>query len=236
MIPAALVIAAYLAGAVPFGFLIGRLHGVDIRQVGSRNIGATNVSRALGRKWGLLCLALDLLKGLVPTAVAGTLLTDGGPTLAGLLLWLAVGVAAVVGHVFPVYLRFRGGKGVATTVGVALGLFPYYTGAMLVALACYAAVRFGTGLVSLGSLTIAVVFPAALYPWLRWLGLRGAQFWLLEAIALLLGLLILVRHVGNVRRLWRGQELPSAPAARGPPPDRAGLRDKGPPSDPSCDP
>lgn len=202
-----LVLGAYLVGAVPFGWLLGRLHRIDIREHGSRNIGATNVGRVLGRRWGLLCLALDVLKGLVPVACAGRWLGEG-PADAGLLLrWLLVALAAVLGHVFPVYLRFRGGKGVATTVGVALGLYPYYTFAMGAALLGYALVRLTTGIVSLGSLTIALVFPVALYAYLRLAGLPLSVFWPLQAVAVLLGVLIVVRHRANIRRLLRGEEL-----------------------------
>ena len=115
-------------------------------------------------------------------------------------------MAAVLGHVFPVYLRFRGGKGVATTIGVALGIFPYYTVAMVTALLAYALIRFTTGLVSLGSLTIAVVFPLSFYAYVRVQGLSLAEFWPLQAVAILLGLLIIVRHQSNLRRVLRGEE------------------------------
>ena len=115
MIPSALVIGAYLLGAIPFGLLIGRARGVDVRTQGSRNIGATNVGRVLGRKWGYLCLALDILKGFVPTLSAALLLRGDRADPRQQLLVLLVAVAAVLGHVFPVYLGFRGGKGVATS-------------------------------------------------------------------------------------------------------------------------
>ena len=203
---ALLILGAYLIGAVPFGLLIGMAHGVDVRQHGSRNIGATNVGRVLGRPWGHLCLVLDILKGVVPTVAARLVLIHGEPEQGALLQWLLVAVAAVLGHVFPVYLRFRGGKGVATTIGVALGLFPYCTIAMVVSLVCYGLVRFGTGLVSLGSLSIAVVFPASLYAYLHVRELPLADFWPLQAGAIVLGMLIIVRHHGNIRRLWHGEE------------------------------
>ncbi len=120
------LIGAYLLGSVPFGMLIAAAHGIDLRKVGSGNIGATNLSRALGRRWAYVCFVLDLAKGLLPTLAAGIWL-DGIAGTNGLLAQLAVGCAAVTGHVFPVYLRFKGGKGVATSFGVALGLWPYYT-------------------------------------------------------------------------------------------------------------
>ena len=203
-----LIVGAYLLGAIPFGLLIGLARGVDIRQHGSRNIGATNAGRVLGRRWGYLCLILDVLKGFVPTLAASFVLV-AKPVNAGMLLqWISVGVAAVLGHTFPIYLRFRGGKGVATTVGVALGVFPYYTVAMGVALLLYALVRFTTGLVSAGSLTIAVAFPAAFFVYVALDdGMSFAVCWPLAAVAILLGVLIIARHRGNIVRLIRGQEL-----------------------------
>jgi len=139
------IIGAYLLGSIPFGLLIARAHGKDLRSVGSGNIGATNVSRALGRKWAYVCFLLDVLKGLIPTLAAMLL---AGPEVSGsyserlvmLWLWLAVGCAAVVGHIFPVYIRFKGGKGVATSFGVALGIWPYFTICAAVAIAVWVAV------------------------------------------------------------------------------------------------
>ena len=207
MITLLLIIGAYLIGAIPFGLLVGFARGVDIRRQGSRNIGATNAGRVLGRKWGLICLVLDILKGLLPTVAAGLVLLDGDPSAAVLLRWLLVALAAVLGHVFPIYLKFQGGKGVATTIGVALGIYPYYTIAMVVTLCCYALVRLGTGLISLGSLTIAVAFPLALYLYLVYEHYSLAQYWPLQTGALLLGILIIIRHRSNIQRLLRGEEL-----------------------------
>ena len=121
-----LIPAAYLVGAIPFGVILARLHGVDLRNVGSGNIGATNVGRALGRKWGVVCFVLDMLKGLVPMLAAMVMLPQEKGAKE-LWIWLATGGAAIIGHVFPVYLGFRGGKGVATSLGVVMGLWPYYT-------------------------------------------------------------------------------------------------------------
>ncbi len=202
------VVGAYLLGSIPFGLLIGLARGIDIRQHGSRNIGATNAGRVLGRKWGYLCLVLDILKGFLPTLAASFVLVEQ-PVDAGMLLrWILVGVAAVLGHTLPIYLRFRGGKGVATTVGVALGIFPYYTVAMAVALLLYAVVRFATGWVSAGSLTIAVAFPVAFFVYV---GIDAEMslevFWPLAAVSVLLGVLIIARHRSNIARLWRGEEM-----------------------------
>lgn len=199
-----LLLGAYLVGAIPFGLLIGLARGVDVRRAGSGNIGATNVGRVVGRPWGKLCLLLDILKGLIPTLTAGFILIQGPPDQLALGSWVLVGAAAVLGHVFPIYLRFRGGKGVATTIGVALGIFPYCTVPMLAALLGYAVVRFATGVVALGSLTLAVLFPALLYGYLAgWRGLPLSTFWPLQVVAIVLGVLIIVRHAGNIRRLLR---------------------------------
>jgi glycerol-3-phosphate acyltransferase PlsY len=207
MLPAALVILAYLLGAIPFSLLIGLARGVDIRQQGSRNIGATNLGRVVGRKWGFLGLALDILKGFGPTLAASLLLPGEHANLARQGLLLLVALAAVLGHVFPIYLGLRGGKGVATTIGVALGIWPYFTIAMAAALVLYAVVRFATGAVSAGSLALAVTFPAALFVFTRIAGIPLRSCWPLLAVAILLGLLIIIRHRENIHRLLRGREL-----------------------------
>lgn len=202
-----LILGAYLLGAIPFGLLIGLARGVDVRQHGSRNIGATNVGRVVGRPWGYTCLALDLGKGLAPTLFAGLVLVREPVDSASLVCWLGTGFAAVLGHVFPVYLRFRGGKGVATTIGVALGIYPYFTVPMAAGLLAYLLARFATGAVSVGSLALALVFPAAVYGYLRYRQMELADAWPLLAVALLLALLIIVRHRENIARLWRGEEM-----------------------------
>ncbi len=121
-----LIIGSYLLGSIPFALVIAKAHGKDLRSIGSGNIGATNLSRALGRKWAYFCFVLDVLKGLLPMLVTIRLVSS--PLgIAEFFLWLAVGCAAILGHIFPVYIKFRGGKGVATSLGVALGLWPYYT-------------------------------------------------------------------------------------------------------------
>ena len=126
------VIGAYLLGSIPFGVIIAKAHSKDLRSIGSGNIGATNVARALGRKWAYLCFFLDVLKGLIPMLAiiffARPLSKQADiEQVLYLWLWLVVGIAAILGHIFPLYLQFKGGKGVATSLGVALGLWPYYT-------------------------------------------------------------------------------------------------------------
>lgn len=203
---ALVVVGAYLVGAIPFGVWIARAHGVDIRAHGSGNIGATNVGRVLGRKWGLLCLGLDVLKGLMPTVAARFFLLPPAPDATDFGRWLLVALAAVLGHVFPVYLGFRGGKGVATTIGVGLGIYPFFTLPMLAAVGGYLVVRFTTGWVSAGSLTMAVLFPVFVYAYARRTALSLDRAWPLLAVAAALGVLIMARHHANIRRIFAGTE------------------------------
>ncbi len=206
-----LILFAYLLGSVPFGLLIGLSQGKDLRKIGSGNIGATNTGRILGKKWGVLCFFLDVLKGLVPMLLVPFLnLVDDQPTLTQLTLWLLVGCAAVLGHVFPVYLKFKGGKGVATSLGLVLGLWPYYTlcgaTAFGVWIACVAITRY----VSLASIIAAVCFPIFLSISIvlhkTW---AFSQLWPLVVIAALMALLVVIRHRENIRRLREGTETKS---------------------------
>ena len=147
--PVTWIVLAYLVGAIPIGLLVGRLRGIDIREVGSGNIGATNAGRALGRKWGLLVFAGDVLKAWAPVALAATDLGLGGrPDSEQWLAW--VGLAAFLGHVFPIYLRFRGGKGVAVALGVTLAFAPWVG---LAAVLVYLVTLLVTRVSALGSLT-----------------------------------------------------------------------------------
>ena len=191
--PAALLAGAYLIGGVPFGLIIGRVKGIDLRQVGSGNIGATNVARNLGMRWGILCLALDALKGVGPVLAARWLLDPG----AQLHTWLVGGVmvAAVVGHMFSPYLLLRGGKGVATGLGVVLAVCPLagvIAGLLYVGL--YAVLRIS----SVGSMALTVSAPVAMW-------LLGAPLEQVYAF-LVIGALIVIKHIPNLRRLVRGEE------------------------------
>jgi glycerol-3-phosphate acyltransferase PlsY len=200
------VIGAYLLGAVPFGLLIAAFHGVDLRKVGSGNIGATNLSRALGKKWAYFCFALDFAKGLLPTLAAGIYLSNLTGT-AGLLARLAVGCAAVIGHIFPVYLRFKGGKGVATSFGVAIGFWPYYTLCAGISLLVWVIFVLIWRYVSLASLAAAVAFPVALAASIAIVpGWRFSELWPLFTVAVGIPLLVFIRHRENISRLLSGNE------------------------------
>jgi glycerol-3-phosphate acyltransferase PlsY len=195
-----LVAASYLLGSIPFGLLLGRfVAGVDVREEGSGNIGATNVARTAGRRLGVLTLVLDAAKGAIPVGIASWAL--GVPHDAA---WpAAAGLFAFLGHVFPVWLRFRGGKGVATALGAFLALTPWLTlGAALVFGAAFAARK----VVSVSSLaaTAALAGGAALVHG------KGAP---VTQVALVVLLVIVIRHQSNIRRMLRGEEsrLPPRP-------------------------
>ncbi len=186
-------IAAYLLGAVPFGLIIARMHGVDIRRVGSGNIGATNVWRVLGRGWGALAFTCDALKGFLPAYLL--------PHLAGaednMCFVVVCACLAVIGHVWPVYLRFRGGKGVATGAGALLGMAPLAGGTgLLVWLIVFLVWRY----VSLASVVAAAA--SALMAWLCYAE-RGL---LLPGVLTLICMLTIWRHKGNIQRLRQGTE------------------------------
>jgi len=211
------IIAAYLLGSVPFGLLIAKAHGKDLRSIGSGNIGATNVARALGKKWAYLCFLLDMLKGLVPMLATSILISrfsilDEHPASSIqhevlLWLWLAVGCAAILGHVFPIYLRFKGGKGVATSLGVALGLWPYYTVSAAVTFAIWAVVVVTWRYVSLASIMASVAFPFVLL--LATLLVPAwdlANLWPLLVAAAAIPLMVIIRHRQNIKRLLAGTE------------------------------
>jgi glycerol-3-phosphate acyltransferase PlsY len=203
---AAAIVAAYLLGSVPFAFLIAWAYGKDLRTIGSGNIGATNLARAVGRKWGYLCFGLDMLKGLAPMVIVGAVI--GVPENPGFLsLWLLVGLAAILGHVFPVYLRFKGGKGVATSFGVALGLWPYFTVSAIIALAVWVAVVLIWHYVSLASICAAVSFPITLALGMlavpNW---HSTNLWPLLIAAVVIPILVIVRHRENIHRLAAGTE------------------------------
>jgi glycerol-3-phosphate acyltransferase PlsY len=201
-----LIILAYLLGSIPFGLIIAKAHGKDLRNIGSGNIGATNLSRALGKKWAFSCFFLDVTKGLLPM-LAATLLHSSAPTITELLLALAVGCAAVLGHIFPLYVKFRGGKGVATSFGVALGLWPYFTICAAFAFAVWLAVVLTSRYISLASVIASLSFPLTLLLMIAvtpaW---KLTQLWPLLAAAVAIPLIVIIRHRQNIKRIIAGTE------------------------------
>jgi glycerol-3-phosphate acyltransferase PlsY len=211
------LVQAYLLGAIPFGFLLARyVKGIDVRTAGSGNIGATNVGRVAGAPLGVLAFLLDVAKGLaaatvIPWAlfiIAGGYRAEGTGDVLRMIftgrqftdLRIVCGLAAIAGHVWTVFLRFRGGKGVATSLGVMLGLAPWPT---LAAFSLWVVVTGVSGYVSLGSITAAAAMPVAL-AWLEWKDMAGQ--WRLVAFVAVVSGIVVWRHRGNIKRLLAGTE------------------------------
>jgi glycerol-3-phosphate acyltransferase PlsY len=190
---AAAVVAAFVVGGVNPATLIAQVLGKDLRSAGSGNPGATNAGRVLGRRWGVVVGVLDVLKGLLPTVVASH--------WAGAHLAYAVGLAAVLGHIWSPFLRGRGGKGVATTLGAVLGVHPLIA---LVVLVAFGAGLAATRWVAAGSILGAVaMLVIAVMVWTgHWSGDLCTGLWLTAV-----GLLVLVRHRTNVLGWWRQRRL-----------------------------
>ncbi|REJ76660.1 MAG: glycerol-3-phosphate 1-O-acyltransferase [Planctomycetota bacterium] len=196
------LLAGYLSGSIPFGLFVARCAaGIDPREHGSRNIGATNIARTLGMKWGGLVLALDALKGLLPVLILPPLLLARGDAAIDHLR-VGCGLAAVCGHMFPCWLGFRGGKGVATALGVVCVLAPWPT---LAAFLAFAATFAATRYVSASSILAAIVFAGVQLVMLAPNPFSAAH-WSLAAFSLAVPVLIIVRHRANIVRLWRGEE------------------------------
>jgi glycerol-3-phosphate acyltransferase PlsY len=194
-------IGGYFCGALPFGYWAGKLKGVDIRQHGSGNIGATNVIRVLGKGIGIPVFILDALKGWLPAWLAGVWLTRQGVAQE----WssaaaVVAGLGAVLGHMFTFWLSFKGGKGVATTAGVLLGIAPL---AMLGGLAVWLLVFFTTRYVSLASMLAGIGVVASMC-----IQMASAGRWdvVMLGFGLLIMVLVIVRHRSNISRLLAGTE------------------------------
>lgn len=187
-----LVIFGYLVGSIPFGLFYGRLAGIDVRQQGSGNIGATNVNRLLGKKLGIITLVSDLLKGLIPMLITTKILGNHPEVY----LWTMLsGMATFIGHCWPIYLKFKGGKGVATALGIFLYLAPAQT---LVAIILFIATVRLSGYVSLGSISAAISLPIVI-----WLSNEPINLLLITGT---IALLIVFKHEENIKRLLRGEE------------------------------
>lgn len=194
------IIIGYILGSLPFSFWLGRLKGVDIRKIGSGNVGATNLARALGPKWGLLAFVLDAGKGFLAVVAAGYIFNLFGninPTSLALFK-ITGGIASILGHIWSVFLKFKGGKGVATSMGVFVGLAPL---TLLVVLGVWGAVFVSFGYVSLASIVAAFSMPL-----LMWLGIGGKAALPIILFSCIVTVLIIVRHIPNIKRLIKGKE------------------------------
>jgi glycerol-3-phosphate acyltransferase PlsY len=198
MIYAIVLVCAYFLGSIPFGFLIARSRGVDVRKEGSGNIGATNVWRVLGKKWGLTTFLCDMAKGLVAVIVARDLAAIFAQDPATLGILAAIG--CILGHSFPVWLGFKGGKGVATSLGVIFGMMPV---ASLIVFALWGAVFKLSRYVSLASIVASFALPMVVVVLLM---LNVMQGWAYFYFAVAASLLVVLRHTANIRRLLAGTE------------------------------
>ena len=212
-------LAGYLLGSIPFAWIIAHAHGIDLRQAGSKNIGATNLARVLGTKYFFIAFLLDAAKGFVPVLTAALLVSFWNHRAAADVLppWspLLTALTAVLGHLFPVWLKFKGGKGVATGFGVVVGFWPLYTVAGLMALGVFALTLMAFRYISVSSMSSATSFaifvvilgcnhsPALLVDTY----LQPAERPVLFAAAWLLAIIIVLKHRGNISRLLHGTEV-----------------------------
>ena len=203
------ILAAYLIGSVPFGYLAGRLNGIDLREHGSHNIGATNAVRVLGKKWGIPVFICDFLKGYLPLLAAIHLVSGGQPDIAQFspaqMGWcLGVMAAVVLGHTFTCFLKFRGGKGVATMAGCLVAFHPVVAGS---ALGIFVVMMALTRYVSLSSLMAGLMMVVSA----AWLfvnndGVVTPAEWMALGMLFLIFVLVLWKHRSNIVRICRGTE------------------------------
>lgn len=211
LFPAVAIAAAYLLGSIPFGLLLGFARGVDIRKHGSGNIGATNAGRVLGMKYFWYAFLADFLKGFAPVLVSDLLAQHWH---APVWIPLATAAAAVLGHLFPVYLGFKGGKGVATTFGALVGVWPLFTVAALMAAVVFLLVFLSRRIISISSISgafaLMILVPVLGHWWPLFPAFMHAESWHalapLVVTAWLFGILVIVKHRGNIQRLLAGTE------------------------------
>jgi len=183
------ILGAYLVGSVPFGYLIGRMRGVDVRTVGSKNIGATNVYRTVGKGWGFLAFFCDFLKGFLPAFIARSLFPD--PCSLPLL----VGLACVIGHTLTIFMKFKGGKGVATAFGMFVALV---TWPALIAFAVFVVTVWISHYISLGSMLASATLAVLVWLFPTVLPMR--------IITAVIAVFVIYKHKSNIRRLIDGCE------------------------------
>jgi len=194
-------LASYLIGSIPAGYIAGRIVGIDIRTVGSGNIGATNVTRVLGKRYGYPVFIVDFLKGFAAVGMSIMIAKRAQPvSIPSELFGVFGAVACVLGHSFPVWLGFKGGKGVAASAGALFGLTPFVA---LIAVAVWLVIFYLTRYVSVASMTAALAVPIAILS-MTFLGQTGGTALLYFSICL--AAVVIVRHRSNLSRLVRGTE------------------------------
>jgi glycerol-3-phosphate acyltransferase PlsY len=198
---AVVVVGSYLLGSIPFGYLAGRIGGIDIRKIGSGNIGATNVVRTLGKRYGYPVFVLDFLKGFGAVKISIAIATEarlewGSPEMFGILAAIVV----VIGHSFPLWLKFRGGKGVATSAGALFGLMPL---AAVIAVVIWVSVFWFTRYVSLASVITVLALPLVILILTRLNQIHGKA---LFYSSLFIAAVVICRHHSNLSRLMHGRE------------------------------
>ena len=200
LLPLVSLVIAYLFGAIPFGLLIGKARGIDVRTVGSQNIGATNVFRCVGAKYGILAFVLDMVKGVVGTlcGLLPALILKDVPADTTLLLRVLCGTAAMLGHIFPVYLKFKGGKGVSTALGLLFGVAPW---AGLLGFAGWGVFFVLSRYVSLASCLAACIVGGVM-----WSPIYAEQPLWYSILITILALLAIFKHRQNIVRLCKGTE------------------------------
>ena len=193
------ILSGYILGSLPFSFWLGKLKGVDLQKVGSGNVGATNLARALGTSWGISAFILDMGKGFIAVLVAGYIAgRGGGSIISPSLLKILGGVSSIIGHNWTFLLSFKGGKGVATSTGVFLGLAPL---SLLLAAGVWLIVLLFSQYISLASIIASISLP--LWMWSRVVEKVDLSILIFAVIT---SILIIYRHRSNIKRLIRGEE------------------------------
>ena len=196
------LISSYLIGSIPTAYIFCRLlKGIDIRKAGSGNVGATNAMRVLGKGWGIIVLFLDVLKGFLPVTVLGNNVGPGVGFISDELLRIILGLSCISGHNWTIFLGFKGGKGVATTLGVLIGLATMIAGlrlALALVIATWFVIFIVSRIVSISSIVSAITFPVYLI-FLR-------QSHTLISAGIIFSIFIIFRHKANIKRLIRGEE------------------------------
>jgi len=193
-----LIVISYLIGSIPSGVIVSRFFfGFDIRDKGSGNMGSTNVFRVLGRKWGIIVQLADILKGIIPVILAFWLIPDS-------MLWaLLAGICSTIGHIFPVFSHFKGGKGINTLAGMLIAIDPLDT---TVALIIFLLVFVSTGIVSLGSMLAAIMLTLSLILRQNILTVRVDGYYILLPFFVAISFLVILTHKKNISRLLKGTE------------------------------